>query len=186
MRKLSLFSTMLVVGLVVGLVGFAFVADTRAANDNARASWSNGSEGACRIGFSGHADVNLTPTGGESAPYSFGAVLENTGNAMSVKNNCKDGVIVEVKVASVNTPSDFTGDVLTDFEWKASSSHPKFDLAGDAGTYGVFQEVGTASSVGSSSNPANFSFSTSYRYTIDSQDIGGNYSVNLKYTVSSS
>ena len=187
MRKLSLLSTMLVIGLVVGLAGSAFVVDTIAANDNTSASWNNGSAGTCRIDFTAHSGVDLNPSGGESAPYSFGTVLENTGNTMSVNNNCKDGVAVEVKVASVTTPTGFSGDVLEDFEWKASSNNSnKFELAENAGTYGVFTDTGTASSVGSSSNPASFSFSTSYRYTIDNQDIGGDYSVNLQYTVSSS
>ena len=186
MRKLSLLSTMLVIGLVVGLAGSAFVVDTIAANDNTSASWNNGSSGTCRIDFTAHAGVDLNPTGGETAPYSFGTVLENTGNTMSVNNNCKNGVAVEVKVASVTTPTDFDGNVLDDFQWKASTSHPKFELAANAGTYGDFTDIGTASSVGSSSNPASFSFSTSYRYTIDNQDIGGDYSVNLEYTVSSS
>jgi len=185
MRKFSLFRTMLVFGLVVGLVGLTVTVDTRGAeNDNTAVSWNNGNAGSCWIDFSAHSSVNLTSSG-VSAPYPSGTLLDSTGNTMSVNSNCKNGVTVKVRTRGVSTPDGFSGDVLEDFEWKANTSSNQFTVDSGASSYGTFSSTGPLTTVGNSSNPAQFNFSISYQYLIDNQDIAGDYSVSLEYTVSS-
>jgi hypothetical protein len=185
MRNSSIFNTLLVAGLVVGLFGLSFAVDAQAGQSNSPVvSWNNGSS--CWITFNGHSDLDLS--NGSSAPYSPNTVLDSSGNSMSVNNNCKDGVSVEVKATSTSTPDGFPNEasVLDDFEWKVSTGNsPKFSLASGASSYSTFSALNSATSVGSSSNPAQFSFSASYQYTIDNQDVAGDYSVTLQYTVSS-
>ena len=188
MRKLSVLSTRLVLGLVVGLVGFSFAVDTRAGteNGNTGASWSNSSANSCWITITEHTNVTLTPTDtSKSAPYKPTTVLENTGNTITVNNNCKTGVSVDVQVTDTSAPDGFSDNVLTDFYWKVSNNAAQFSPANGVTSYNKFSGTGDDGTVqvGSTSNPARFTFETDYKYVIDNKDIGGDYSVSLQYTV---
>lgn len=184
MRKLSLLSTMLVIGLVVGLVGFSFAVDTRAATGSPSANWSNGSGGNCWIDFTARNSVDLTNST-LTAPYPADTELDSTGNQMTDNNNCKNGVTVKVEVTDTSTPTDFSSNVLDGFRWQASTDDSdKFTVNNGATSYSSFLGANTKNPVGTSSNPAKFDFSVSYDYTIDNKDIVGGYSVSLQYTVS--
>ncbi|MBS3789111.1 hypothetical protein KGY79_13075 [Candidatus Bipolaricaulota bacterium] len=183
MRKLTFFRNLLLLALTLGIVALPFgaysqVGDPAPVDDTTIVNWTIGG---CWVDFSVHADVDLGVTTGTDE------VLEETGNQMTVKTNCR-GVDVEVEAveAGTSTPAGFTGNLLEDFEWRAETSSAVFTLDGSAGSYGNFTSFGSGSSqlVGSTPNAANFTFTTDYRYTTDFEDVPGNYQVELMYTVS--
>jgi len=187
MRKLSFLSILLVVGLVVGSLSMSFAYVTEAANGNSQVTWNNGSS--CRIIFNGLDSPELTD-GTSEPPYESGKVLDSTENRMNVITNCPNGVSVDLQATSVSTPTGFPSgaSLLDDFQWQissASTGRPFSSFTVSMSGYNSFSSLDSNNTVGSSGGPGVFQFSADYKYTIDNQDVPGNYSITLQYTVTS-
>jgi len=121
-------------------------------------------------------------------------VLEATGNKVGMCTNCAGGVDLVVEPTAVLDPYDTTGttfdgnlpngaSVFDHFMWKASGSTTNFTVASGAGSYQGFSALNDEKNVGSTGGPAHFAgVEIDYKYTTDSNDVPGNYSVTLLYT----
>lgn len=160
--------------LLAGVVLIGALAKDESGSGEATVSWEvNG----CWVQLAVHSDVYL---GTFTGP---GETLESTGNELKVSTNCTDGYVLDVQATDAKTPPEFTGDILEDFEWKVERAWGNVDEY--QGAYTKFPGFNERMKVGVASKPGAAHYSMAYRYTSDSEDVPGSYSITLVYTATS-
>ncbi|MFQ5795517.1 MAG: hypothetical protein ACE5JP_10775 [Candidatus Bipolaricaulia bacterium] len=109
-----------------------------------------------------------TPGGGGS----FQA-LESTANNVFIITNDPDGWTLQIEMTAKTEPVGFTGDLLADFQWRG----------GDQAIYTSFAALSTPMTVATTTSQGSQVYNIDYRYTGDTDDIPGNYSDTLQFTV---
>jgi|GEM_PF-4963538 len=190
--------------LIVSLTGVVMVADvdlddvddTSKENDgddaaSGKPGWTLGSGGGCWVDISGHGSIDL-------GSYSFGSGASsvmpgdtidstNVGNGqkkIQVKTNCKDTLTTSVYPTNFSLP---TGHPVT-----AETAIQDFAVTADQGDLssgytnfsGIGSEAANTITVDSYSGPSTKNYVMDYQYTIDRNDVSGDYTVTLMYTVS--
>jgi|GEM_PF-1746773 len=186
-----LFVLSLVAVLSVGLLSVGAFAQVNTEGsdqmeDSAIVSWSYSGVVQCQVNLNVHGNVNL----GEIE------TVNNTMTSNSVPVVTESNCAYNLSVEAIETaaPSDFSDDVLEDFQLELanwSGSITSADLTGwnnldqgdSSSTVG-----GNAKTVGSwngnsTGNMSSATWDMRYRYTTDNQDANGDYSVTLQYTV---
>ena len=131
----------------------------------------------CWVRLTVHPDVYLgTFTGPDQT-------LESTGNELMLVTNCPNGYVLDVQATDAKTPPAFTGDILEDFEWKVERAWGNVDEY--QGDYTRFPGFNQRLKVGVADKPGEAHYSMAYRYTSDSEDVPGSYSITLVYTATS-
>ena len=175
MHRLRILMVML---LAVALLGLSGVwAATATTSGETTVYWN----AVCWIGLAVHPDVNLGTI--DASAFATG-YLESTGNAVTVHTNCVSGYTLESEAIATTTPTGFTGNILADFYWWVNGvTGPNLDFVQNSETN--FTALNTKELVARSLHPATHHFDMGYKYYIDTDDIPGNYSVTIRYTVTS-
>ncbi|MFQ5795516.1 MAG: hypothetical protein ACE5JP_10770 [Candidatus Bipolaricaulia bacterium] len=115
--------------------------------------------------------TGATPSGGGA----FGN-LESLTNNVFVITNDPDGWVLQISVTGTSTPLGFTGDLLGDFQWRETPI--------TAGTYAAATGLDLLpATVDTTAAAGSAVYGFDYKYNIDINDIPGNYSVTVQYTV---
>ena len=152
---------------------------------------SGGSGGGCWVDISGHGAIDL-------GSYSFGSGADsvmpgdtidstNVGNGqkkIQVKTNCKDTLTTSVYPSNFSLPSGHpvtAETAIQDFAVTADQG----DLSGGYTSFsGIGDEAANIITVDSYTGPSTKNYVMDYQYEIDENDVSGDYTVSLIYTVS--
>lgn len=133
--------------------------------------------GECWIALTVHGDVDL---GTVTGVFSEGDTIEDTDyNRIQVKTNCMTWTLVVTREWT-SAPVGYAGDELVDFyQWVVNQGgNPNHTIVMSTAT----NEGGT---VATGEKPGEHWFDMGYRYVLDLDDIPGDYTVTLTYTVTS-
>jgi len=103
--------------------------------------------------------------------------LKMIDNPLFVISNASRGWSLDVKVADTTAPSGFSGDLLQDFSWHWRRENEKEKYRSGKKLAVV------AINMDKASGPASRIYTMDYEYNVDVDDIEGNYSITLVYSV---
>lgn len=160
-------------------------------DNSGQADWELGLNGSCWVEIDAHDSVSLgsygfgSGEGNVSPGDTINSESEGNGNKqVQVKTNCKSDLTTQVYVSSFSLPSDHPNNsdqAIDDFSLKTESGNIDTYQAGNFAESEIGED--STKTIGTHAGPSTRNYVMNYQYEIDENDVGGSYTVELVYTV---